>query len=570
MRATSLLHPPSAASPPLEDAGHSVQEQILLHLDERGYVPFHPALAEKFGHKAAVFVGMALYWTRHSLRNHPQRSGWFNMSIQQWQAAIGISRTEQTTVRQALTESGVLEEMLLGRPAVMHYRLNVSALAKALARSGDNGIPTWDTVSSWFRGYHSYYKPLADIAGSVGAGLYLSLLLQRHRTAVTHGQLSNGCVEVCQDEISRALCLGPKVQRNARLRLKKAGLIQETGPAGGLVRVNLDAVLMCLRGQSIKPLKGLARPAEPPKPCSDHPQPQPQARDRGVHAAHAPVAGIDLSGLAATFRQLPLGLQESSRPAPTARPRDLLMSIMAAGDLPEVVGFRQVSQRSAGAAPQVKFVEKSKSDKHLPRECWPPLEAPPVQVRNAVSCKLEAREIAETCIQGLPFPATYIQGDSIQTTTTGSSSGSESTAAGGTNPDALVFPEALSLAQVEGIQQLLARVGVADRQMVLDELAGRMSGHTPIKSPVGWVSGLVQRMAEGPVVFAHAEQVAMDRRMRAKLQERAQRPSRRVAPSVVHEAPVDPAAASRAAAEREKLRLLTDEMRGGRFSRRAK
>ncbi|WP_208935432.1 hypothetical protein [Paracidovorax avenae] len=489
------------------------------------------------------------------------------MSIQQWQASIGISRTEQTTVRQALTESGVLEEMLLGRPAVMHYRLNVSALAKALARSGDNGIPTWDTVSSWFRGYHNYYKPLADIAGSVGAGLYLSLLLQRHRTAVTHGQLSNGCVEVCQDEISRALCLGPKVQRNARLRLKKAGLIQESGPAGGLVRVNLDAVLMCLRGQSIKPLKRLARPAEPPKPCSDHPQPQPQpqARDRGIHAAHAPVAGIDLSGLAATFRQLPLGLQESSRPATTARPRDLLMSIMAAGDLPEVVGFRQVSQRSAGAAPQVKFVEKSKSDKHLPRECLPPLEAPPVQVRNAVSCKLEAREIAETCIQGLPFPATYIQGDSIQTTTTGSSSGSESTAAGGTNPDELVFPEALSLAQIDGIKQLLARVHADDRQLVLDELAGRMGGHTPIKSPVGWVSGLLQRMAEGPVVFVHAEQVAMDRRMRVKLRERAEKASPRPAPPAAGEVPVDPAAAARAAAEREKLRLLTNEMRGGRF-----
>ncbi len=563
MRATPLLQPPAATSPPREDAGPSVQEQILLHLDERGYVPFHPTLAEKFGHKAAVFVGMALYWTRHSLRNHPQRSGWFNMSIQQWQAAIGISRTEQTTVRQALTESGVLEEMLVGRPAVMHFRLNVSALAKALARSGDDGVPTWDTVASWFRGYHNYYKPLADIAGSVGAGLYLSLLLQWHRAAVLRGQLSNGCVEAGQDDISRALCLGPKVQRNARLRLKKAGFIQETGPAGGLVRVNLDAVLMCLRGQSIKPLKGLARPAEPTRPGADGTQPL--AKDRGVRATQEPHARIDLSGLAATFRQLPLGLQESNRPVPAARPRDLLMSIMAAGDLPEVVGFRQVAQPVAGEVPAINASEKPKSDKHLRREFWPSLEVPPVRARNAVSCKLEARESAETCIQVLPFPATYIQGDSLQTTTTGSSSGSEST-----NPDGLVFPEALSIAQVEGIQQLLARVDVEHRQLVLDELAGRMSGHTPIKSPVGWVSGLVQRMAEGPVVFAHAEQVAMDRRMQAKLRERAERPSLRPSAPAGREMPVDPAAAARAAAEREKLRLLTNEMRGGRFSRRAK
>lgn len=31
---------------------------------------------------------------------------------------------------------GVLEEMLVGRPAVLNYRLNVPALAKALAMRG--------------------------------------------------------------------------------------------------------------------------------------------------------------------------------------------------------------------------------------------------------------------------------------------------------------------------------------------------------------------------------------------------------------------------------------------------
>ena len=89
----------ASSAPPV---GSTVHEEIRLHLDERGFVPFHPLLAEKLGHKAAIFVGMSLYWTRHSLRNHPKREGWFHMSIQQWQQSIGLSRTEQATVRELL------------------------------------------------------------------------------------------------------------------------------------------------------------------------------------------------------------------------------------------------------------------------------------------------------------------------------------------------------------------------------------------------------------------------------------------------------------------------------------
>ena len=43
------------------------------------------------------------------------------------------------------------------------------------------------------------------------------------------------------------LHLGMKVQRNARERLKRAGLIQESGQGGALVRLNMDAILMLER-----------------------------------------------------------------------------------------------------------------------------------------------------------------------------------------------------------------------------------------------------------------------------------------------------------------------------------
>lgn len=489
------------------------------------------------------------------------------MSIQQWQTAIGITRTEQTTVRQILAESGVLEEMLVGRPAVMHYRLNVGALASALARSSESSAPSWDTVSGWFRGYHNYYKPLADIAGSIGAGLYLSLLLQRHRAALVRGQLANGCIEVSQDEIGDALCLGPKVQRNARTRLKKAGLIQEAGAAGVLIRVNLDAVLMCLRGQTIKPLKGIARQSAPAAEAPMHlavvqPVPNPP-EEKGT-------AAVDLSALAATFRQLPLGIQDRSRPATASRPRDLFMSILTSGDLPEVVGFRQVASTDGHAHHDTLQREKSKRDRHLLWQLTASLEEPAKSAKNAVSCKLESPRIAETCNQGLPFPATHIQGGSIQTTTTGSSSGSESDTSRVELSNGLVFPESLTTAQVASIHQLLERVPVADRQFVLDELSGRMRGHSPLKSPVGWLSGLIKRMDDGPVVFAYADEVAMTRRMQARLQRRADPSSPPpIAPEMRAE-PVDPAVAARIAAQRAKARALADEMRGARFNGRAK
>lgn len=253
---------------PEEESAHPGAEQIFLHLDDRGFVPFHPALAERFGHKAAIFVGMALYWTRHSLRNYPERGGWFFMSLKQWQAAIGLTRSEQATVREQLMSAGVLEEMLIGRPAVMNYRLNVPALAKALALPGRADKLSWETAQNWFRGCKVYYKPLADVAGSIAAGLYLAFLLQRHRECLKLGQLVAGSIPVGQDEISTALVLGPKVQRNARERLKKAGFIHEAGIGGGLVHINFEAILLCLRGQTIKPLPKKEQRKSSPEPAA--------------------------------------------------------------------------------------------------------------------------------------------------------------------------------------------------------------------------------------------------------------------------------------------------------------
>ena len=152
--------------------------------------------------------------------------------------------------RQQLIQAGVLEENLIGRPAVMNYRINVMALATQLSiRGAGSAAMNWDTAQSWFRGCHSYYKPLADVVGNIAAGLYLSYLLQRYRDCLQRGQLDSGCIFAPQETIVNMLHLGMKVQRNARERLKRAGLIQESGQGGALVRLNMDAILMCLDGR---------------------------------------------------------------------------------------------------------------------------------------------------------------------------------------------------------------------------------------------------------------------------------------------------------------------------------
>jgi hypothetical protein len=516
-----------------------IAQQIILHLEDRGFVPFHPALSERFGHKAAIFVGMALYWTRHSLRNHPQRGGWFHMSIAQWQTAIGLTRTEQATVRTELMGAGVLEELLIGRPSVMNYRINVKALTAALGTTKHGpSKPSLEAVASWMRSCRVYYKPLADIASNIAAGLYLSYLLQCHRDQVRAGQLDNGCISASQLDISESLALGTKVQRNARDRLKKAGLIQECGAGGSLVRLNFEAILLCLRGQAIKPLKKSARStdlgvgATTAKASEAHVAPtalpeRPAASGRG----------LDLSGLGIGLQQLTLTLEgvTATRPPEPKRSRDLLLHFLE-DSFPAPVGNRQVGKATCGTQKSLESAVKRNSDSDL-RDFPDPLErAQAPRQKNAVSCILGSSESAvscneplqtsaESCRLDLPFPATYIQDDFSITTTTsevaqeleGSSSGLELAPEEGEvglqeEKAQLVFPIALSASQREAVESVIRGLAFPEQQELLDELHGQMARGKEIRSPAGWLHGIVTKKAQGqPVALVYAAEVAQAR-----------------------------------------------------------
>lgn len=516
-----------------------IAQQIILHLEDRGFVPFHPALSERFGHKAAIFVGMALYWTRHSLRNHPQRGGWFHMSIAQWQTAIGLTRTEQATVRTELMGAGVLEELLIGRPSVLNYRINVKALTAALGATKHGPTkPSLEAVASWMRSCRVYYKPLADIASNIAAGLYLSYLLQCHRDQLRAGQLDNGCISASQLDISESLALGTKVQRNARDRLKKAGLIQECGAGGSLVRLNFEAILLCLRGQAIKPLKKSARSTD--LEVGDAPVSASKSQVAPIALPERPaVAGpsLDLSGLGIGLQQLTLTLEgvTATRPPVPKRSRDLLLHFLE-DSFPAPVGNRQVDKAIYGSQKPLESALKRNGDNDL-RDIPNPLErALAPRQKNAVSCILGPSESAvscneplqnsaESCRLDLPFPATYIQDDISITTTTsevaqeleGSSSGLEFAPKEGevslqADKAQLVFPIALSASQREAVESVICGLAFSDQQELLDELHGQMARGKEIRSPAGWLHGIVTKKAQGqPVALVYAAEVAQAR-----------------------------------------------------------
>ncbi|WAT88356.1 hypothetical protein [Delftia acidovorans] len=529
-----------------------IAQQIILHLEDRGFVPFHPALSERFGHKAAIFVGMALYWTRHSLRNHPQRGGWFHMSIAQWQTSIGLTRTEQATVRTELMEAGVLEEQLIGRPSVLNYRINVKALTAALGGTKHGpSKPSLEAVASWMRSCRVYYKPLADIASNIAAGLYLSYLLQCHRDQLRAGQLDNGCISASQLDISESLALGTKVQRNARDRLKKSGLIQECGAGGSLVRLNFEAILLCLRGQAIKPLKKSARSADLSVGAATARAKVTESQVSSNALPERPAAsvpGLDLSGLGIGLQQLTLTLEgvTATHPPAPKRSRDLLLHFLD-DSFPAPVGNRQVVKLTHLSQKPFETAIKRNGDSDL-RNLPHPLErvqAP--RQKNAVSCILgpsesavSCNEPAQSCKLNLPFPATYIQDDISITTTTsevaqeleGSSSGLEFAPEEGevslqAEKAQLVYPIALSASQRGAVESVIHGLALPDKQELLDELHGQMARGKEIRSPAGWLHGIVTKKAQGqPVALVYAAEVAqarMDTMTREKFDELGER-----------------------------------------------
>ena len=460
------------------------------------FVQFYPALAARLGNfKAALFLGHALYWTRHLAENNPRMDGWFYMTAQKCQEVTGLTTREQAAVRRLLRDLGLLEEKLAGVPATLHYRVNLPALVQwaglPCTAPGNKGAAL-RAVDTWLNSSIRFYKPLADCAGSLAGGLYLSLLVQKQR----EWRNADGFSHVTQQRISELLAWGSKTQRNAREKLKAIGLLQES-ERGAWIRVDMDAVM-----------KEIA--------------PEWKGRDIEAEAKTQPQAGTaaNMASANATFAPAPAARTGATRfllPAShilLPKQQDALFGTAAAPPANPGGGARMFDAPSLA----------------------PPRQSLRAMMRKAMRKKAGGRKSVSTKRQVAALSKL-----------------------GRTMPEVrpevcpLVMPPALDASLHKRASRTVAALDAAQQQMLLDELAGQMSVKN-ITNPIGYLHALVKKHKEGGFEPAMAEQVAADRERRARaLAQRAQRESAAAAAHKKYSAQEIAAAKERLAALRSNM-----------------
>ncbi len=95
---------------------------------------------------AGVFLAQLIYWSRRT-PDLAQRDGWIAKRSEELQQETGMSWKVQRRARQLLIGGGWLEERLLSMPARLEFRLNLSALVRALHQGRD--IQVDDATLSW-------------------------------------------------------------------------------------------------------------------------------------------------------------------------------------------------------------------------------------------------------------------------------------------------------------------------------------------------------------------------------------------------------------------------------------
>lgn len=80
------------------------------------------------GIKAALFLSQIVYWSEKT--KDPE--GWFYKTRYEWSDETGLSQKEIDTARKILKSLNLIEEQLMGTPAVTYYKLNRSELEQCL------------------------------------------------------------------------------------------------------------------------------------------------------------------------------------------------------------------------------------------------------------------------------------------------------------------------------------------------------------------------------------------------------------------------------------------------------
>lgn len=495
----------------------SLIDEAMQLLTSQGFVQYYPNLAETLGNfKAALFLGHALYWARHTAVHYKNRDGWFFLTAKQCTQATGLSTREQESARLLLVQHSLIQEKLAGRPAKLHYRINLDRLASCLGISVVDQKASWAQLAPLLKRYVSFYRPLADIAGNVASGLYLSYLLIQQRHVLTYSRSIEGEFTLSQQAIRNALCLTSKTQRNARDRLKQMGLLQE---AGNRIRINLLALCPLLHGQEQYPLK--SESTDQP-PIADAPKLISVSKPVPVNGQKpAPSRSSKLFG-AGTQSQRPLfDLDSAGAARANATVQHALRdpTSMNPGRL-----FAQTSVSPGAACGQL----TKTSD----------LTTRPV----AQTAKLDAQIAKLACPNRetkLPKPRNNNTTISLQTTTrpaiTMASAGDKSKAlaeiAGCRRDDLnvqndevdITLPSVLGKQWHEAVRKVLSIAKPEHRQSLLDELEGQLRNPgKQITNPPGYLHSLRVGLESGRVQLAYAQSIASQREQNRHAQDAVQ------------------------------------------------
>ena len=517
------------------------QQDLLQRIGQGGFIQFHPALAERLGFKAALFLGHALYWSRHLARHQPRRNGWFYMTASQWQTATGLTTREQVAVRANLVEAGLIAEHVSGRPARLHYRVDAGRLAEWAGLHADfEGAPTvtWNAFAPWLKDSIRFYQPLVAVSGSVAAGLYLSYLLGAQHQAVRGYRCEiSGFFQVSQDDVRLALCLGSTTPRNARERLRDQGLIVERHSG---VRVDLDALQRALTSANqptlSSPMLQLVDTNGPKGDAVSTTEEVAGALRWLAVSAHRPVGEpITLADRQADQRQLKLfgrwlSDSESGQAATKQVARMFGQPDTTIPVATELADSAQEVRPSTEAVPCQQVAVLSKLE---------PAVLSKLGGKVAENANLPCRFVETQ----LPFCRTHIQElNKVRTTTTTAQAREEELSPSFDKtasrrrlsqkniqqPEqtvdqideaaaSLQMPDCLPTGWHDGVRSTLASAPVEIRQSLLDELEGQMSMQGKnIQNTPGYLYALIRRHHQGTLELALAPAIAAKRASRQR------------------------------------------------------
>ena len=504
-------------------------EAALQRLSSQGFVQYHPILADKLGSfKAALFLGHAMYWARHVHTNFQSRDGWFFLSAKQCTEATGLSAREQASARQLLIEHSLLAEMLSGRPAKLHYKVDLKQVALFLGLSGIEQ-PSWQQLLPLFSGCINFYRPLATITGNVASGLYLSYLLNQHRHFMSYPRQGAGFT-VSQSALRTALCLGPKTQRNARDRLKQIGLLSEHG---NLLQINLQALSALLQGQESKPLKQTRKSAIKVEEAAPHlslvsapqaPDPAPNSTrlfkaapisQKQLFSLH-PVGAAQIPVTPNTFGAVQAQIVGALR-NPGLRPGRLFGHLAGKRQLPPAAITGTACQ--TGAENAKLDVPDAENANQLAQNAK--LTGPNRKTKLPKTQNIKTTNIKQTTTSTSLTPVDNSeQGDSAEIARRRSSFDSSlppNTAS--TEVQSMAMPAALQDRWHESVRQVLVSARPEDRQSLLDELEGQLSNPgKKIHNPPGYLHNLRVAFECGLAKLAYAEAVATERKDRRRME----------------------------------------------------